>query len=101
MYKATILPAAKQDIKEATNWYNSKQENLGRRFTQHVREKINLLKQNPYSSANRYSEVRTAVLDVFPFMIHYTVEEQDKKIVVIAVLHTSRNPDLWEKDRNK
>jgi hypothetical protein len=43
--------------------------------------------------------VRTAVLDVFPFMIHYLIDEPGKKIVIIAVLHTSRNPEIWGAER--
>jgi plasmid stabilization system protein ParE len=99
MYKVAILPIAKQDIKEAAHWYNSKQKELGKRFTLLVRQKINLLKQNPLAAATRYDEVKTAALDVFPFMIHYTIDEQQNLIVVTAVLHTSRNPDIWKQDR--
>lgn len=50
MYQVIILPVAKQDIGEAADWYNSKQAGLGKRFTNQVREKVNQIKQNPYSS---------------------------------------------------
>jgi hypothetical protein len=75
MYKAVILPIARQDIKEAAVWYDSKESGLGKRFVSEVRQKVNLLTKNPHSSATRYDEVKTAVLDVFPFMIHYFVDE--------------------------
>ena len=94
-----MSPVAKQDIKEAAYWYNSKQQKLGKKFTLHIREKIAFLKQNPYSSANRYIEVRTAVLDVFPFMIHYTINEDLNLIHIVAVLHTSRDPAIWKESR--
>jgi hypothetical protein len=42
------------------------------------------------------TDVRTAVLNVFPFMVHFTIEEKNKTIIVSAVLHTSRNPELWK-----
>jgi len=71
MYKAIILPLAKQDIKEAAFWYNTKQAGLGKRFTTQIRQKIELLKGDPYSAAIRYDDIRTAVLEVFPFMAHY------------------------------
>lgn len=95
MYKVIILPAAKQDIKEAADWYNSRQIGLGKRFTNQVREKVNLIKQNPYSYTNRYEEVRTAVLDVFPFMIHYSIDEPLNTIIILAILHTGRDPAKW------
>lgn len=68
MYKAILLPHAKEDIKEAATWYNSKQKGLGKRFTKEVRSKVLLIRQNPEISAVRYDDVRTTVLDVFPFM---------------------------------
>ena len=37
------------------------------------------------------------VLKVFPFMIHYTVDEDNKTVIVSAVLHTSRDPQEWKK----
>ena len=78
MYRVIILPFAKQDIKDAALWYNSRQSGLGKRFTTHIREKINYLKQDPLNIAVRYEEVRTSVLDIFPFMIHYIIDETQK-----------------------
>jgi len=43
MYKAVILPLAKEDILEAALWYNTKQKNLGKRFTKQLRVKILLI----------------------------------------------------------
>ncbi len=97
MHKSIILPLAKADISEAALWYNEKQKGLGKRFTAEVREKVHFIKQNPKASNVRYDSVRTAVLNVFPFMIHYTINESNKTMIVSAVFHTSRNPDVWNK----
>ena len=97
MHKSIILPLAKADIREAALWYNEKQKGLGKRFTAEVREKVHFIKQNPKASNVRYDSVRTAVLNVFPFMIHYTINESNKTVIVSAVFHTSRNPDVWNK----
>jgi len=40
------------------------------------------------------------VFDVFPFMAHYNVDESNKTIIIAAVLHTSRNPEIWKAERN-
>jgi plasmid stabilization system protein ParE len=96
MYKAIILNFAKEDIREAAIWYNKHQDNLGKRFTTEVRSKVNFIRQNPRSSNIRYDGVRTAVLNVFPFMIHYLVDEKNKTIIISAVLHTSRDPKIWD-----
>lgn len=97
MYKAIILPLAKQDIREAALWYNSNQKGLGKRFIAQVRQKVKFIRENPEAVAVRYDSVRTAVLEVFPFMLHYTIEKDKKLVVVSAVYHTSLNPDKWSK----
>lgn len=97
MYKAIILPLAKLDISEAASWYNSKQKGLGKRFTNEVRSKVLFIRKNPKAVAIRYDDSRCAVLDVFPFMVHYTIDELNKTIIVAAVFHTSLNPERWKK----
>ena len=95
MYKSVILPLAKEDIREAAKWYNKMQEGLGKRFIAEVREKVHYITQNPEASVVRYDKVRTAVLNVFPFMVHYTIDAANKTILILAIFHTSRNPETW------
>jgi plasmid stabilization system protein ParE len=96
MYQCIILPLAKEDIRKAAKWYNKKSQGLGKRFTAEVREKVRFIKQNPTASNIRYDDVRTVVLNIFPYMVHYTFEERNKTVVVSAVLHTSIDPELWK-----
>lgn len=95
MYKSIILPPAKEDIRDAAKWYDERQKGLGKRFISQMREKIYFLQQNPQTGSLRYDNVRTMVLNVFPFMMHYSINENSETIIVSAVLHTSRNPDKW------
>ena len=97
MHKSIILPLAKEDIREAARWYKKQSPGLGKRFTAEVRESVRFIRQNPTACNIRYDQVRTAVLKVFPFMIHYTINEANKTVVISAVLHTSRDPKEWEK----
>ena len=82
MYKTIILPLAKEDIREAAIWYNKQQKGLGKRFTAEIRENVHFIRQNPKASNIRYKNVRTTVLNIFPFMIHYTIDEKDKTIII-------------------
>lgn len=95
MYKSIILPLAKQDIKEAAKWYNDRKPGLGKRFTHHVRQKVKFIQKNPEAVAIRYKDTRTALLDIFPYMIHYTTDDDKKLVIVSAVLSTHRDPDMW------
>jgi len=96
MYKSIILPPAKEDIREAAKWYNNKSQGLGKRFTSEVREKVGFIRQNPTASNVRFDNVRTAILEIFPYMLHYTIDETSRMVIVSAVIHTSRNPELWK-----
>ena len=95
MYKSIILPLAKQDIKEAAKWYNDRKPGLGKRFTHHVRQKVKFIRKNPEAVAIRYKDTRTALLDIFTYMIHYTTDDDKKLVIVSAVLSTHRDPDMW------
>lgn len=95
MYKAIILPLANQDIKEAAHWYNKEQKELGKRFIKDIRSKVSFLCANPTSAAIRYKNTRCVVLDVFPFMVHYTIDEKEKAVIIAGVYHTSLNPERW------
>lgn len=70
-YKLIILKAAKADIREAFRWYNEIQEGLGNRFTKAVREEFGIIKRNPLIYEIRYDDIRTAITNRFPYMIHF------------------------------
>jgi plasmid stabilization system protein ParE len=97
MYKSLILPLAKEDIRDAARWYNEQSQGLEKRFTGEVRDSVRFIKKNPSACNVRYDKVRTAVLKVFPFMIHYTIDEGKKTVIISAVLHTSKDPIEWKK----
>ncbi len=95
-YQLDFLLEANQDIEEAVEWYNKKKDNLGERFYELIKDKFNKLKDNPYLWSIRYDEVHCALVDIFPYLIHYIVEETNQRILVIGVLHTSKNPVIWK-----
>lgn len=97
MYSPVLLPLAKQDIKVAAQWYEKRQQGLGKRFTADVRKKVKFIIYQPEAIAIRYDDVRCAVLDVFPFMIHFGIDENKKLVVIFAVLHCSLNPEKWQR----
>jgi plasmid stabilization system protein ParE len=95
MYKVSILPLAKQDIQEAATWYNEQQPDLGKRFIKFIRSKVKRISESPQLYPVRYHSVQTAVVDVFPYMIHFVVNESNRTILITAVLHTSLSPEKW------
>ncbi|HQT59555.1 hypothetical protein, partial [Daejeonella sp.] len=44
---------------------------------------------------------RTTVIEKFPFMIHFTIDDNHQYVDILALFHTSRNPMIWEGRENK
>lgn len=93
-YEVIIKPLAEEDIRKAALWYEKEMIGLGHEFLEGVEEKLQVIEKNPHLFEIKYKEVHQAFLYRFPFAIHYIIER--KTIFVLAVLHTSRNPRIWE-----
>lgn len=92
--KVLLTTEARLDIKEASEWYEEKEKGLGRRFTKTIREEISYVAKNSESIALRYKEIRTCVVSVFPYMIHFYTE--NNILVIVGVLHTSLSTKKWK-----
>lgn len=98
-YKLKIDEEALQDIQEITDWYNNQKLGLGSRFQKQTKSQINSLKTNPHICRIRYENVRCMLVKRFPFLVHYTIDEEDFFVEIFAVIHTSRNPEIWKTGR--
>jgi plasmid stabilization system protein ParE len=94
-FRLIIHKEADQDITRAIDWYNNQRDSLGSIFYSHLKEKLEKLQQNPHLWSVRYDNVHCAVVNRFPYLIHYIIEEKENKMVVLGVLHTSLNPKKW------
>ncbi len=41
------------------------------------------------------------IIKRFPFLVHFTIESSTATVEVFAVIHTSRNPKIWEDKRRE
>ncbi len=97
-YKIIIEPKAELDIAVAVKWYNNQQKSLGKKFKNELQKKISLIAKSPLVFAIRYSRnIRTAILAVFPYSIHYIIDDNKNTVFILAVLHNKRNPKDWPK----
>mgnify|MGYP001586302467 CR=1 FL=1 len=60
-----------------------------------VDARINFIKKNPEIHPIEYKRMRKHLIKRFPYKIIYLVKEE--KIIVLAVLHGKRSPDLLKK----
>jgi len=92
-YKVIISDSAKNDIKDSALWYNKQQAGLGKRFTKSIKDCINAIQLLPESFQIRYKNNRAGIPYKFPYLVIYNVNKDDKTISIIAVFHSSKNPE--------
>ena len=85
-----------EDIQKAVDYYNQKQNGLGKHFLNTVDQHFDFLKKNYTSCAMRYDDIRCMKVKKFPYAIHYRIVKQQKVVSIKAVFCTFQNPDKWE-----
>ena len=86
-------PAAKRELNEAAEFYDSEDLGLGGSFLDAVERAFKQIQAFPESSQISLDPARTKVLSAFPFSVIYWVA--DDVIVVLAVAHHRRQPGYW------
>jgi toxin ParE1/3/4 len=92
-YDLKIRQEASQEFANAFVWYEEQQQGLGVIFENAVRRKLNQICKNPYHYKAEYNRFHQALTEKFPFLIVYTIDETSKQILIMAIFHTSRNPN--------
>ena len=95
MYSVIFTQAARAELIEAQDWYESKAAGLGRRFRQAIDPLIERMGDNPRQFPTVFKNVRRALLRRFPYSLFFVVE--DDALIVIACFHASRDPSHWQK----
>jgi plasmid stabilization system protein ParE len=91
-------PEAQADLLQTREWYEQQQPGLGNGFSNKAEEAIVRIQEMPRMYATVFQDVRRAKIRRFPYLIYYRVQQD--RIEVIAVLHGSRDPKLWQKRVN-
>lgn len=100
-HKIKILPIAYDDLRKAKKWYKDKSEILAIEFKTEVNKEIDYITKYPEHYQRKYKELRQSLVTRFPYAIFYLVEEEQNKIIVFGILHTSRNPKIVQKRISK
>ena len=86
--------AAKQELDDAFNWLEQEQAGLGYRFTADVDEALKRIRQQPHAWHQLGATLRRCLLKHFRYGLIYRI--CGEQIEVLAVAHTSRQPDYWQ-----
>jgi Txe/YoeB family toxin of Txe-Axe toxin-antitoxin module len=97
-YKIVFSAEALLDLKEAKFWYEHQNKGLGKKLVNDVKMLINKISANPYFASVRFENIRTPFCKIFPYSVHYEIDEAEKLCRTISIFHHSRRP-YW-KDLN-
>ncbi|MDH4083253.1 MAG: type II toxin-antitoxin system RelE/ParE family toxin [Nitrospira sp.] len=95
--RLVVQPQADLDIQAAAVWYEDQRSGLGVRFLDELGLVFQRIETNPRQFSRLEGEVRRALLHHFPYGVYFI--EVSEAIIVLAVLHLHRDPDVW-KSRN-
>jgi len=83
-------PEAEEDVRQSYLWYEERQIGLGRRFIDSLDAALTGIRERPLVYQVVEGNVRRALTRRFPYGVFFLTEPQ--RIVVLAVLHTARDP---------
>ena len=92
--RLVVLPDARGEIEEASDWYHERSGSLGSSFRAEIRACFARIRENPFKYQRLYREARSALLHRFPYSIVFVVQEPD--VLVVACIHQRRDPLAWQ-----
>jgi plasmid stabilization system protein ParE len=82
-----------RDLAAGFDWFERQRIGLGDEFVATVQSTLKNVELYPEIFVSVHGDVRRAIVLRFPFALFYLVEP--RRIVVLRVLHTARDPSLW------
>jgi plasmid stabilization system protein ParE len=93
-YTVRLREEADFDIADAARWYERQRVGLGHEFLDQILLTLDRMQENPLSCPIVLRDTRRALVSKFPLAVFYRIVDHD--LVVVAVLHASRNPRSWK-----
>jgi len=89
-----FLTPAKDELTEAISYYNSQSEGLGYEFATEIKKTLERIARYPDAWLKLSNRTRRCRTNRFPYGVIYQVKE--KSLLVVAVMHLSREPETWK-----
>ena len=93
MKPVEFLTLARDEVREAYDYYNFQQTGLGKRFSAEVQDAVKRMAQHPLAFPVQRGEIRKCLLQRFPYKLLYAI--RNDKILIVAVAHQHREPEYW------
>jgi hypothetical protein len=92
--KIVFLPPAKAELAEAVSFYNTQSEGLGFDLAAEVKKTLERIVQYPDAWPMLSKRTRRCRTNRFPYAVIYQL--RPNTLVVVAIMHLSRNPETWK-----
>jgi len=99
MREVIVRPEAANDIRSVHAWYRDISSLFATAFIRRIDEAITHAREWPLMYQLVYRDFRRVPLRRFPYALFYRA--YDERIVVVAVLHQARDPQLIESRLNE
>jgi toxin ParE1/3/4 len=91
MSRSLVLRSvAKFEFDEATDWYEQRRVGLGAKFVAQVQRVLDRISEFPESYPIVHGDIHETLVKRFPYAVYYRAEPT--QVVVLAIIHTARNP---------
>jgi toxin ParE1/3/4 len=90
-------PEALAEYEEAARYYADRNPGVAEQFVAAVENAIERILDSPTRWRVIDDDVRRCLTHVFPYGVLYTIEPEF--ILIVAVMHCSREPDYWKARR--
>ena len=94
-YNLELHELAEEELWNAVDYYDEKRHRLGKEFACELQTFMKTIRGHPAHFPIVKDNIRKCVLKRFPYIVVFEIQEDT--VFVLAIFHTSRNPDLWEK----
>ena len=94
MYGAQYFDEVFTDVQDAKKWYKEQQEGLEERFALAIEEAIVKILKMPSAYAVRYKNIRIAHPKVFPYNIHFYIDEDAQNVVFTGIIFNKKQNAL-------
>jgi toxin ParE1/3/4 len=94
-YRLVSEPSVDLDVEAAFEWYENERPGLGGEFLDELRATYHRIADGPLKYRELRGGIRRALLRRFPYAVYFAIDPDI--VVVLAVLHASRDPAQWQR----
>ncbi len=88
--KIKVYSLALRDIENGVAWYQLQQKGLGKRFEKQVHTTFRKIQKFPFAASLAYENVRYKIIERFPYIILYEID--DVYIYILRIFNTHQEP---------